>query len=134
MVFASIQTADLVARCLAPLGALDGAACDRVAAYVGELVRYNERTNIYAQSSYEHLPFHVLDSVTLGLAIAESATAAASGVLDLGSGSGLPAESRRPPPATRAYGRSRGSGTHTALLAQLRQSVPSATTLHSKRQ
>ena len=90
MVFASIQTADLVARCLAPLGALDGAACDRVAAYVGELVRYNERTNIYAQSSYEHLPFHVLDSVTLGLAIAESATAAASGVLDLGSGSGLP--------------------------------------------
>ena len=62
MVFASIQTADLVARCLAPLGALDGAACDRVAAYVGELVRYNERTNIYAQSSYE---CHALGSTVL---------------------------------------------------------------------
>ena len=89
MVFASIQTADLVARCLAPLGALDGAACDRMAAYVGELVRYNERTNIYAQSSYDTCPSGS-DSVTLGLAIAESAATAASGVLDLGSGSGLP--------------------------------------------
>ena len=91
MVFASIQTADLVARCLAPLGALDGAACDRrggVRGRAGPLQRADQ--HLRTRSSYEHLPFHVLDSVTLGLAIAESATAAASGVLDLGSGSGLP--------------------------------------------
>ena len=79
--------AELIARCVAPLGALDSAACDRVAAYVSELLRYNERTNLFSPSSYERLPFHVLDSVTLGLAIAESP---GSGVLDLGSGSGLP--------------------------------------------
>ena len=120
MVFASIQTADLVARCLAPLGALDGAACDRVAAYVGELVRYNERTNIYAQSSYEHLPFHVLDSVTLGLAIAESATAAASGVLQADSGRAR--RCRRPHTLMeRGSGATRGGGRAPRLLGRCRR-------------
>ena len=30
-----------------------------------ELLRYNERTNVYSKSAYEHLPFHVQDSVVL---------------------------------------------------------------------
>ena len=59
--------------------------------YVNELLAYNERTNVYSKSAYTHLPFHVHDSVVLGTLIAASAReAGGGGVLDLGSGSGLP--------------------------------------------
>ena len=44
--------------------------------------------NIYSKSAYAKLPFHVEDSLTLGALIA--AGEPRRGVLDLGSGSGLP--------------------------------------------
>ena len=57
--------------------------------YVSELLTYNERTNVYSKSAYEKLPFHIADSVTLALEVRD-ARKAQRGVLDLGSGSGLP--------------------------------------------
>ena len=68
---------------------LDGPSRDRVAAYLRALLAYNEHTNVYSKSAYTHLPFHVHDSITLGMLIAELATPN-SAVLDMGSGSGLP--------------------------------------------
>ena len=81
----------LLERCLEEeaVQLLDAAAKERVLGYVRALLRYNARTNVYARSSYDKLPFHVADSVTLGLMISEAATPSSS-VLDLGSGSGLP--------------------------------------------
>ena len=67
---------------------LDGPSRDRVAAYLRALLAYNEHTNVYSKSAYTHLPFHVHDSITLGMLIAELATPN-SAVLDMGSGSGL---------------------------------------------
>ncbi|KAG8469136.1 hypothetical protein KFE25_007654 [Diacronema lutheri] len=54
--------------------------------YVAALVEYNAHTNVYSQGAYGKLPFHVHDSLTLGALIAR----APGGVLDMGSGSGLP--------------------------------------------
>jgi 16S rRNA G527 N7-methylase RsmG len=81
----------LLALCLEqdPIAGLDQLARERVGGYVRELLQYNRHTNVYSQSAYSHLPFHVADSVTLGLLISALATSA-SQVLDLGSGSGLP--------------------------------------------
>jgi len=62
-------------------------AADRVEGYIGLLLEYNERTNVYSKSAYHKLPFHIEDSVTLAL---HAATLSTRGVLDLGSGSGLP--------------------------------------------
>ena len=67
---------------------LPSAAVERVQGYVSELLSYNERTNVYSKSAYERLPFHVADSVTLAMEIGQMG--ADKGVLDLGSGSGLP--------------------------------------------
>ena len=56
----------IVQACLGgPTAALPPEAKERVEAYVRELLRYNERTNVYSKSAYEHLPFHVQDSVVL---------------------------------------------------------------------
>ena len=84
-----ITPAELRERCLdaGPALELDVRSRLRVEGYVDELLRYNEHTNVYSKTAYAHLPFHVHDSITLGLVIAE---ASGSGVLDLGSGSGLP--------------------------------------------
>eukprot|EP00316_Scyphosphaera_apsteinii_P012888 CAMPEP_0119314862 /NCGR_PEP_ID=MMETSP1333-20130426/34070_1 /TAXON_ID=418940 /ORGANISM="Scyphosphaera apsteinii, Strain RCC1455" /LENGTH=229 /DNA_ID=CAMNT_0007320061 /DNA_START=154 /DNA_END=843 /DNA_ORIENTATION=+ len=83
------RDSDVLLRCLAegPALELDEDTRSRVTAYVQELLAYNEHTNVYSKSAYMHLPFHVQDSLTLGMMIAEQG---ASGVLDLGSGSGLP--------------------------------------------
>jgi len=67
--------------------ALPEQTAERVQEYVRLLLAYNERTNVYSKSAYEKLPFHVEDSVTLGLLVGKEA---GHGVLDLGSGSGLP--------------------------------------------
>jgi len=88
---AAASDEELIAACLVtgPIPDLDPRARERVGAYVRELLLYNRQTNVYSQSAYVHLPFHVADSVTLGLLIAELA-GPSSRVLDLGSGSGLP--------------------------------------------
>ena len=72
-----------------PTASLPSEAKARVEAYVRELLRYNERTNVYSKSAYEHLPFHVQDSVVLAQHLATQQPSG-GGVLDLGSGSGLP--------------------------------------------
>ena len=72
-----------------PTASLATEAKGRVEAYVRELLRYNERTNVYSKSAYEHLPFHVQDSVVLAQHLATQQPSG-GGVLDLGSGSGLP--------------------------------------------
>eukprot|EP00325_Prymnesiales_sp_UTEX-LB-985_P001350 CAMPEP_0174698976 /NCGR_PEP_ID=MMETSP1094-20130205/4407_1 /TAXON_ID=156173 /ORGANISM="Chrysochromulina brevifilum, Strain UTEX LB 985" /LENGTH=257 /DNA_ID=CAMNT_0015896231 /DNA_START=59 /DNA_END=835 /DNA_ORIENTATION=+ len=66
---------------------LDTATSARASKYVEELLRYNERTNVYSKTAYDKLPFHVADSLTLAIRIRE---ASPRGCLDLGSGSGLP--------------------------------------------
>ena len=83
---------DIVRACLeGPTSELPAAAKQRVEAYVRELLRYNERTNVYSKSAYEHLPFHVQDSVVLAEHLAaQQPSGGCGGVLDLGSGSGLP--------------------------------------------
>eukprot|EP00668_Euglena_longa_P033081 GGOE01042591.1.p1 GENE.GGOE01042591.1~~GGOE01042591.1.p1 ORF type:complete len:312 (-),score=40.81 GGOE01042591.1:129-1019(-) len=50
-----------------------------------ELRRFNENTNIYSREAYDKLPFHIEDSWRLGDRVHGGS------VLDLGSGSGLPA-------------------------------------------
>ena len=47
---------------------------------------YNQSINIFSASSYEHLSFHIQDSILLSGLIPESVNQ----VLDFGSGSGLP--------------------------------------------
>lgn len=84
--------ADLLDRCLEdgpPATLLAADQRDRLATYLTELLKYNAHTNVYSTSAYDKLPFHVHDSVTLGLLIADAATPD-SALLDLGSGSGLP--------------------------------------------
>ena len=104
----------LIDACLAgPVVAeLEPAARERVASYVRLLLAYNERTNVYSKSAYGKLPFHVQDSVTLALLLGDTLRAGsarraaaaseggaadgaelvgeAGGLLDMGSGSGLP--------------------------------------------
>ena len=67
--------------------ALPSAAAERVEGYVRLLLEYNEHTNVYSKSAYEKLPFHIEDSVRLA---ALAGGMASRGVLDVGSGSGLP--------------------------------------------
>lgn len=62
------------------------AQADQVRQYVAMLQAYNTHTNIYSQSSYDKLPFHIHDSLLMGSHISQ----APGPVLDLGSGSGLP--------------------------------------------
>lgn len=62
-------------------------AVARVQEYVRLLLEYNERTNVYSKSAYEKLPFHVEDSLRLACLVNDRAS---RGVLDIGSGSGLP--------------------------------------------
>ena len=66
---------------------LPDSAAECASGYVSELLSYNERTNVYSKSAYDKLPFHVTDSLTLAMHIRSRAP---RGVLDLGSGSGLP--------------------------------------------
>lgn len=82
----------IVHACLeGPAASLPEDARARVEGYVRELLRYNERTNVYSKSAYAHLPFHVHDSIVLGQLIAAASSGKdGGGVLDLGSGSGLP--------------------------------------------
>ena len=87
----AVTTASVLESCtaaIAPLG-LPAEAAERVQGYVSELLTYNERTNVYSKSAYGKLPFHVADSLTLALNIRDSVQPS-RGVLDLGSGSGLP--------------------------------------------
>jgi 16S rRNA G527 N7-methylase RsmG len=79
---------DACARAVAPLH-LPAPAVERALGYVEELLAYNERTNVYSKTAYGKLPFHVADSLTLALDIRDT-IGARRGVLDLGSGSGLP--------------------------------------------
>ena len=88
---AAVDHEAIVSACLeGPTATLPQEARDRVEAYVRELLRYNERTNVYSKSAYRHLPFHVQDSVVLGQQLAAATATEGGGVLDLGSGSGLP--------------------------------------------
>ncbi len=86
---ASAPTA-VIEACRSAVAHLDlpAAASSRVDRYVAELLAYNERTNVYSKAAYGKLPFHVADSVTLALHVRDSGCG--RGVLDLGSGSGLP--------------------------------------------
>ena len=74
------------AAAIAPLG-LPADANERAQGYVSELLRYNERTNAYSKSAIDKLPLRRADLVTLALEIQQRNP---RGVLDLGSGSGLP--------------------------------------------
>ena len=88
----------ILARCMeGPAATLGPSAQTVVSGYVERLLAYNERTNVYSKSAYDKLPFHVADSITLGLLIAEARSTNGApeddrprGILDLGSGSGLP--------------------------------------------
>jgi 16S rRNA (guanine527-N7)-methyltransferase len=85
----SAPSAELLATCTsaaARLG-LPAEVGERVQAYVRLLFAYNERTNVYSKSAYGRLPFHVEDSLTLATV---AGAGASRGLLDLGSGSGLP--------------------------------------------
>jgi len=54
--------------------------------YIELLKEYNDHTNIYSQSAYDKLGFHIQDSVNIAKIISLSGET----VVDLGSGSGLP--------------------------------------------
>ena len=54
--------------------------------YIALLKEYNEHTNVYSKSAYNHLLFHVADSVQMAKMISNTNLT----VLDMGSGSGLP--------------------------------------------
>lgn len=81
--------ADVLAQCEKAFAHLDldEDARRRAGGYVAELLTYNERTNVYSKSAYGKLPFHIADSLTLATRIRN---AQPRGILDLGSGSGLP--------------------------------------------
>lgn len=57
----------------------------KIDSYIDLLKEYNSHTNIYSKNSYDKLPFHIEDAITLA-----SLCTAATSVLDIGSGSGLP--------------------------------------------
>jgi 16S rRNA G527 N7-methylase RsmG len=86
---ASGSAEHLLHRCEVAFSHLDlgEVAAERASRYVSELLRYNERTNVYSKAAYDKLPFHVADSLTLAALVR---SASPHGVLDLGSGSGLP--------------------------------------------
>ncbi len=54
--------------------------------YVANLKRYNEHTNIYSTQAYDHLEFHIQNSLN----IAKLIPANTVHLMDIGSGSGLP--------------------------------------------
>ena len=56
-----------------------------VQSYISLLKEYNEHTNIYSKSAYQHLEFHVQDSLLLSTLCQK-----ANRIVDMGSGSGLP--------------------------------------------
>lgn len=58
-----------------------------ISRYIELLKDYNEHTNIYSKKAYDHLPFHIQDS----LLISNFITSTKQRILDIGSGSGLPA-------------------------------------------
>ena len=86
---AGCYAASVLAQCMSGIvhAGLPAQTVQRVEAYVSELLDYNERTNVYSKAAYGKLPFHVADSLELAQLIASEQP---RGVLDLGSGSGLP--------------------------------------------
>jgi 16S rRNA (guanine527-N7)-methyltransferase len=58
---------------------------DSIAKFIELLKTYNETTNIYSQSAYDKLDFHITDCITLASLIGSP-----NFILDMGSGSGLP--------------------------------------------
>ncbi len=59
----------------------------RIARYIDLLKATNEHTNLYSKSAYDRLSFHIADCLTLAALIGNNELT----VLDMGSGSGLPA-------------------------------------------
>lgn len=59
---------------------------ERLSTYMSLLKEYNQHTNIYSAKAYDHLDFHIKDSVTLAHHIKNDK----KNVFDFGSGSGLP--------------------------------------------
>lgn len=59
-----------------------------IAIFKNELKEYNKHTNIYSSKAYPLLDFHIQDSLYLSALIKEKK---AQHILDIGSGSGLPA-------------------------------------------
>jgi 16S rRNA (guanine527-N7)-methyltransferase len=59
----------------------------KIETYVNSLKEYNETTNIYSKGAYDKLEFHIADCIQL----ASLVTNENLNVLDIGSGSGLPA-------------------------------------------
>jgi 16S rRNA (guanine(527)-N(7))-methyltransferase RsmG len=55
--------------------------------YITCLKEYNEHTNIFSKTAYDKLPFHIQDSINIANIITNSNL----NVIDIGSGSGLPA-------------------------------------------
>lgn len=60
---------------------------EKIAHYLHLLKEYNETTNVYSKSAYDKLSFHVQDSVNIANLIPQKSKF----ILDMGSGSGLPA-------------------------------------------
>ena len=60
---------------------------EKIKTYCEALKVYNQTTNIYSKNAYDKLPFHIQDGVTLATLIGNNKKR----VLDIGSGSGLPA-------------------------------------------
>ena len=54
--------------------------------YIECLKTFNEHTNIYSKKAYDHLPFHMQDSVNIAMLIGDKPL----NIVDLGSGSGFP--------------------------------------------
>ncbi|NDC82095.1 hypothetical protein EB093_00315 [bacterium] len=58
-----------------------------ISAFKELLYAYNEHTNIYSKTAYTHLDFHIENSIR----ISNHLPTACSNIVDIGSGSGLPA-------------------------------------------
>ena len=58
-----------------------------IASYIELLKEYNTHTNVYSKSAYDKLPFHINDSLAIAGLIENKSTR----IIDIGSGSGLPA-------------------------------------------
>jgi len=59
----------------------------KISQYIHELKKYNETTNIYSKTAYHHLNFHIQDCIGIANIIPPNTQS----ILDMGSGSGLPA-------------------------------------------
>lgn len=60
---------------------------ENIEKYIAIFKKYNETTNIYSKNAYDKLPFHIKDSQIVANIIGNDACS----VVDMGSGSGLPA-------------------------------------------